>query len=46
VSRVIVVIRRGSDGAVRYWIQEDQSRPPLEPVVARDLLRLFARRVD
>jgi hypothetical protein len=46
VSRVIVVIRRGSDGAVRYWIQEDQSRPPLEPIVARDLLRLFAGRVE
>ncbi|MBK7908348.1 MAG: hypothetical protein IPJ78_17550 [Gemmatimonadetes bacterium] len=46
VMRVVVIMRRRSDGAVRYWIQEDQSRPSLEPLVARDLVRLFARRVD
>ena len=46
VRRVIAVLRRRSDGAVRFWVQQDADAESTQATIARDLLRLLASADD
>jgi hypothetical protein len=41
VTRVIAVMRRRSDGAVRFWIRQDADPESTQAIIARDLLRIL-----